>query len=346
MMRRPGFHWSGLAVWSALLAAAMPAAETNLPPSPPGPRYQNVTADVQWRHLSPVEYFRGLLGMSPGERERALARKSPADRTVLLAKLREYEALPRGIREARLCQTELHWELSGLMKLAPRDRTNRLAEVSPLYLPMIEELLRQWDKVPAGLQKALLEKQSFISVYLRMQGAPAAARQEILDKLSPEGRAHWAEEMDRWQALPEEQRAELCAQFQRFCSLSGQEQQETVAALPDAERRETEKALRAFDRLPPAQRAQCINSFRKFATLAPGERNQFLKNAARWDAMTSHERQLWRELVHTLPPMPPGFSSELPPMPPGFQEGMPPLPPLPPSVTAPVIIALSTNRAR
>ena len=171
MMRRPGFHWSGLAVWSALLAAAMPAAETNLPPSPPGPRYQNVTADVQWRHLSPVEYFRGLLGMSPGERERALARKSPADRTVLLAKLREYEALPRGIREARLCQTELHWELSGLMKLAPRDRTNRLAEVSPLYLPMIEELLRQWDKVPAGLQKALLEKQSFISVYLRMQGA-------------------------------------------------------------------------------------------------------------------------------------------------------------------------------
>ncbi len=281
MMRRPGFHWSGLAVWSALLAAAMPAAETNLPPSPPAPRYQNVTAGVQLRHLSPVEYFRGLLGMSPGERERALANKSPADRTVLLAKLREYEALPRGIREARLCQTELHWELSGLMKLAPRDRTNRLQEVSPLYRPMVEGLLRQWDKAPAELQKALLEKQSFIGIYLRMQGAPAAARQEILDE-------------------------------------------------------------QAFDRLPPAQRAQCINSFSKFATMAPGERIQFLKNAARWDAMTSHERQLWRELVHTLPPLPPG----LPPMPQGFEQGMPPVPPLPPNVTAPVIIARSTKQAR
>ena len=285
MMRRPGFHWSGLAVWSALLAAAMPAAETNLPPAPPALRYQNVTAGVQLRHLSPVGYFRGLLGMSPGERERALAGKPPADRKILLAKLREYEALPRGIREARLCQTELHWELSGLMKLAPRDRTNRLQEVSPLYLPMVEDLLRQWDKVPADLQKALLEKQSFIDVYLRMQGAPAAARQGILDK-------------------------------------------------------------QAFDRLPPAQRAQCINSFGKFATMTPGERIQFLKNAARWDAMTSHERQLWRELVHTLPPMPPmppGFPSGLPPMPPGFEQGMPPPPP---NVTAPVIIARSTNQAR
>jgi hypothetical protein len=281
-MMRPGIHWPGLAAWSALLAAAMPAAETNLPPVRPAPRYQNITAGVQLRHLSPVEYFRGLLGMSPDERERALAGKSPADREILLAKLREYEALPRGIREARLCQTELHWELSGLMKLAPRDRTNRLQEVSPLYRPMVEGLLRQWDKVPAGLQKALLEKQRFIGVCLRMQGAPAAARQEILDK-------------------------------------------------------------QAFDRLPPAQRAHCINSFRKFAALSPGERIQFLKNAARWDAMTSHERQLWRELVHTLPPLPPGFPSDLPPLPPGFEQGMPPLPP---NVTAPVIIARSTNQAR
>ena len=80
--------------------------------------------------------------------------------------------------------------------------------------------------------------------------------------------------------------------------------------------------------------------------MAPGERIQFLKNAARWDAMTSHERQLWRELVHTLPPMPPGFPSGLPPMPPGFEQGMPPPPPLPPNVTAPVIIARSTNQAR
>jgi hypothetical protein len=211
MMRRPGFHWSGLAVWSALLAAvmpaAMPAAETNLPPAPPAPRYQNVTACVRLRHLSPVEYFRGLLGMSPGERERALANRSPADREFLLAKLREYEALPREIREARLCQTELHWALSGLMKLAPGDRTNRLKEVSPLYRPMVENLLRQWDKVPADVQKALLEKQSFIGVYLRMQGAPAAARQEIPDKQA----------FDR---LPPAQRTQCINSFRKFAAMT------------------------------------------------------------------------------------------------------------------------------
>jgi hypothetical protein len=323
-----------------LLAAALLAAETNLPQS------QNVVAGVPWRHLPPVEYFRGLLGMSAGERERELANKSPADRAILLAKLQEYEALPRAIREARLCQTELHWELSGLMKLAPDHRANRLKEVSPLYRPMVESLLQEWDQVPADQQKTLLEKQSFIGLYLRMQGSPAAVQQEILDKLPPERRAHWAEEMNRWQALPEERRAELCGQFQRFCSLSGPEQKETVNALSDDERQEMEKALQAFDRLPPAQRTLCINSFRKFATMAPGERIQFLKNAARWDAMTSHERQLWRDLVHILPPAPPGFPSGLPPMPPGFSMHMPPMPPMPPSVTAPVIIAQSTNELR
>jgi hypothetical protein len=353
MMRRHGIHWSGLAVLGALLAAAMQAMETNLPPSPPAPQYQNVTAGVRFRHLSPVAYFRGLLGMSPEERDRALAGKPPADRAILLSKLREYEALPREIREARLCQTELHWELSGLMKLAPRDRTNRLQEVSAPYRPMIEGLLRQWDGVPADLQKALLEKQSFIGVYLRMQGAPAAAQQEILDKLSPERRAHWTEEMDRWQALPENQRTELCAQFQRFCSMSGQEQKETVNAVPEAERQEMEEALRIFDRLPPAQRTQCINSFRKFATMTPAERTQFFKNAARWNTMTSHERQLWREMVHALPPMPPGFPPDMPPMPPdmprtqpGFQKSAPPMPPMPPSVTTPVVLARSTKEGQ
>jgi hypothetical protein len=338
-------HWPVLALWSALLAPA-PALETNPPPLPPPPRYQNVAAGVQLRHLSPVEYFRGLLGMSPAERERALANRTPADRQLLLAKLREYEALPRGIREARLCQTELHWELSILMKLPPPDRAARLQEVSPLYRPAVEGLLREWDTVPASLQKALLEKQSFIGIYLRMQAAPPAQQRVILNQLPPERRAHWTEEMGRWQALPQQQRADLCAQFQRFCSMTSQEQKETVDALSDADRQEMEEALQAYDRLPLAQRALCIRSFSKFATMTPAARNQFLQNAARWDAMTPRERQLWRDLVHALPPMPPGIPDDLPPMPSGLDQNLPPMPPLPLNVTAPVIIARVPNQAR
>jgi hypothetical protein len=336
-MRRPLIHWSSLAACGMLLAAAMPALQTNAPPFPPALPPPNALARAQRHHLSPVEYFRALLGMNAEEREQALAGRSPSDRAVLLAKLQEYEAMPRPIREARLCQTELHWELSDLMKLAPGARTNRLREVSARYRPMVESLLQQWDAVPVNTQKELLERQNFIGLYLRMQGSPAAAQKEILDKLPPGRRAHWAEEMDRWQALPEKERAELCAQFQRFCAMSGEEQKETVGPLSDVERQAMEKALRAFDRLPPEQRARCINSFRKFATMGPSERTQFLKNAARWEAMTLHERQLWRELVQKLPPMPP-LPPGMPSLPP-----MPPLPPLPPNVTAPVIIALSPN---
>ena len=76
--------------------------------------------------------------------------------------------------------------------------------------------------------------------------------------------------------------------------------------------------------------------------MAPEERAEFLKNAARWDAMTADERQLWREMVHTLPPMPPPPSEvlrNLPPMPPGFPGGFPPMPPMPPNVTTPVVVA-------
>ena len=68
-------------------------------------------------------------------------------------------------------------------------------------------------------------------------------------------------------------------------------------------------------------RQQCMESFEKFAAMAPEERNQFLQNAAKWEAMTAHERQLWRRLVGELPPMPPGMPAMppgMPPMPPGF----------------------------
>jgi hypothetical protein len=323
-----------------LLAVTLPAIETSPPPSPAAS-----SGAQRLSRLSPVEFFRGLLGMSAEERKRALAGRSAADQEVILAKLQEYESMPKAIREARLCQTELHWELSDLMKLPPAARSNRLKEVSALYRPMVDVLLKQWDEVPAKTQKALLERQSFIGLYLRMQGGTAAAQQKIIDSLPPARRAHWAEEMSRWQALPGQQRADLCSQFERFCSLSGPEQKNTVDALSEAERREMENVLQTFNRLPAAQRNQCINSFQKFATMGADERALFLKNAARWDAMTSRERQLWRELVRTLPPlppMPPDFPPGLPPLPPD----VPPLPPMPPNVTTPVVVAKSPNDAR
>jgi hypothetical protein len=332
-MPRHKFHWMG----ALLLTVGAQAQEAQLPPAPPPLRYQQVADGVQLRHLSPVEYFRGLLGMSPDERARVLANKSPEDRKLILAKVKEYEALPRDIREARLRQTELRWELLELMKLSPSARAARLREISVLDLPMIQSQLRQWDEVPADAQKALLEKEGFLSVYLRLQAASPEGQAEIIASLPAPRRVHWAGELERWQALPEARRAELCGQFQRFCSLSVPQQQQTVEALSESERQEMEKALRAFNQMPPQQRAICIASFGKFATMAPEERNQFFQNAARWESMSSRERQLWRELVHNLPPMP-----SMPPMPPDFPLHYPPFPP----GAQPGLAAASTNQWR
>lgn len=340
-MRTIRFHLTAMAVAGALLGMTAWGAEFSAANSP---GHGNNSGSAS--RLSPVEYFRGLLGMTPSERDRILARKPAADRALILAKIHEYEALPRQVREARLCQTELHWELTTLMKLSPAERSNRLDEISVLYRPLVGGLLQQWDKVPGATQKALLEKESFIGTYLRLQGSSAAVRQEILDKLPPERRSHWAGEMDRWQALPTEERAELCAQFQRFFSLSDEAQKETISTLPAADRKETEEALHAFDALPGGEREDCIRSFRKFATMDPQDRAQFLNNAARWESMTTHERQVWRDLVKRLPPDPPGLTSNIPPMPPGFAEAQWPMPPMPPSVISPVIIARSTNVPR
>lgn len=292
-----------------------------LPPLPPH-WYQKVTNGVTLNHLTPVAYFRGLLGMTPAERERVLADKSEEKRRQVLAKVREYEALPREVREERLVQTDLHWRLLQLLRLDPAERKDRLREISPIYQPMILSPLAQWDGLPGDVRKALLEKEAFLRTYVQWQGHSPVAQADILARLPLEQRARWMEELHRWQALPDDRREELSRAFRQFFYLTEEEKQETIQALSETERRQMEQTLQSFADLPPALQRQCVDSFSKFAAMSTEERGLFLQNAAKWDAMTPPERQLWRTLVNKLPPMPPmppGFyQSKLPPMPPGW----------------------------
>jgi hypothetical protein len=316
---------------AALTAWGQTLQTTNSGPPMPPRWYQHVTNGVTLNHLTPVAYFRGLLGMTPAERERVLADKSEEKRKQVLAKVREYEALPREVREARLFQTELHWRLLELLRLNPAERKARLQEISPLYLPMILAPLAHWDNLPDDMRKALLEKESFLRTYLQWQGHSAEAQAEILGRLPKEQRARWMEELNGWRVLPESRREELSRAFRQFLYLTEAEQQQTIQALSESERRQMEQALHSFANLPPAQQRQCVESFSKFAAMSAEERSQFLQNAAKWEAMAVPERQLWRTLVNKLPPMPPvppGFyQSKLPPMPPGWHQAQarPPL---------------------
>jgi hypothetical protein len=310
-MRRTAHHFSSIFLLAASLAAMPASAETNLSAAPTVPApwpphwYQTVTGGLTLTNLTPVAYFRGLLGMTPAERERMLAGQPEERRAQVLAKVREYEALPREVREERMRQTELHWHLLNLLPLDPAGRNERLKEVSPLYLPVLLSQLAQWDRLPEAMRKALLANKSFLRAYVQQQERSPSRQKDMFGLLPAQQRADWAQALDRWQELPESRREELCQAFRQFFCLSGEERKETVQALSETERRQMEEALRSYADLPPEKQRQCVESFSKFAEMSAEERSQFLQNAAKWEAMNEHERQLWRTLVVKLPPMPP-----------------------------------------
>src|SRR5580692_5677318 len=102
-MRTAAFQLTILLILGAGLDAPCQTAQTNttrpsLPPLPPH-WYQTVANGVTLHYLTPVAYFRGLLGMTPEERERVLADKSEREQQQVLAKVQEYQALPREVRE-------------------------------------------------------------------------------------------------------------------------------------------------------------------------------------------------------------------------------------------------------
>jgi hypothetical protein len=329
-MRGTASHLSRILLLGAALAAMgqseRPNSQVAPPPPPLPPRwYQTVTNGVTLTNLTPVTYFRGLLGMTPAERERMLAGQPATRRIQVLAKVREYEALPRDVREERMRQTDIHWYLLNLMRLEPAQRKEQLKEITPLYQPMLMFQLAQWDQLPEVIRQALLEKESFLSKYVQWQDHSPAGQKNIVDQLPPEQRADWAQELNRWQALPERRREELSQAFRQFFYSSGEERKETIQALSEEQRRQMEQTLQSYADLPPALQRLCVDSFSKFAVMSAADRNQFLQNAAKWEAMTERERELWRTLVNKLPPMPPGF----------YQSKTPPLPPLPPGMPMP-----------
>ena len=287
------------------------------PPLPPPIQYKTVAPGVTLRQTSPILYFRGILGMTPAERERALANKPADSKKILLAKVEEYLALPVDIREARLRQTQLRWEVTELNNLAPADR-------------------------PAFIKEAALEDRSLLEDYARWMTNSPAGKNEMLDKLSAERYAALTKALAQWDAVPEPERLQRSAAFGQFFEENQTRQQKTLNAFTDAERHTIEMALKQFAGLPEAQRKNCIQSFEKFASMDPARRDDFLKNAALWETMTPKERGLWRALVQRYPslPPPPGFRSPpAPPLPPGMI--LPP--PMPPGMTPPAMATASVQ---
>ena len=255
-------------------------------------------------YKTPAEYFRELLEMGPRERAQALADRSGPQRKLLEGRLREYDALTKEQREARLKQFELDCHLLGLMRAAPTNRAARLALV-PAYLRQdVDERLRQWDRLSPAQQQEALEYETTANYFLRVRPLtpPVPAVSSTLDTPPVPG--------------AEEKPGRLAEHLTQFLELSNREQRRTLDALPVQEREAMEQTLRAFAKLTAEQRKICIGSFEKFSRMDKEQRDQFLKLAARWRAMSPRERETWRTLMQIVPSSPSASSSPVP-LPPG-----------------------------
>jgi len=285
---------------AGLFSAVIPASGADstrlLPPSPPA-----VPAVA-----SRIDYFRQLFAAQPAERELLLAGKTPEQRQVLLNSLREYEALSVHERELRLLALELRLHLYALMRQAPTNRSARLAVVPDSVLPLVRERLHRWDQYNATEQAALLENEKAVRAILSLdQGSPGTVARPTPQQLS-----QIEKDIARWKELPPEQQQRIYEHFQTIFELRNFKEDRAFEKLNEAERQQIEKTLATFRQLPKIQRDICISNFHKFADMSPVQRRQFLVDAGMWSQMMPEERQLWRDLVKRVPP--------LPPLPPGF----------------------------
>jgi hypothetical protein len=272
---------------------------------------------------SPVEFFRELLVMSPGERVKALADRPVESRRQILAKVREYLAYRPEQRELRLQVTELRWYLWPLMLHSPTNRAEQLARIPEPQRKLVADRLQEWDQLAPDVQTELRENEATLRYFTELSAASDVQKTNLANSISAPRRKKLEEGVRQLQAMPEEQRRKLLARFDRFFDLTPAEKAKALGSLSEPEQRQIEKTLRQYGQLSPEQRDQCIRSFAKFASLSLEERQQFLKNAEHWKLMTPDERQAWRELVSRLEFQPP-----MPPMPGGVMPRRPPMPPL------------------
>jgi len=309
-----------LALSFGFLAAAQP--ETT-PPQSGQPvrevRSTSVQEDLPPLPETPVDRFREMLKLPEPARERLLASRTEPQRQALMRKIREYELMSAVEREFRLRLVQLRWHLLSLMQTPLESRGRRLAAVPERDRDLIEQRLREWDRLTPELQKEFLENETTIHYFLRLQSSTPEQQQVLLQSFSQDRRSDLDKKMSRLKSLPAEKRLRMYQQFHHFFELDSQEQQKTLRTLSESERQQMEKSLQQFSELSNEQRRHCLDSFSKFVSMTPQERQQFLQNAQRWQMMSSPQRQVWRELVENvpgLPPLPPEFN--MPPSPPTF----------------------------
>ena len=276
-----------------LLGLSATAAEpTQVAPPLPAPR-------------SPVQTFRELLAAPVAQRQAYLARKSPAARELIEAKLREFESLNGPERELRLELAQLQHFLSPLLAVESPQRGPLLAAVPEELRTMIGERLRAWDALSPEARREIRESEQSLSHFIRLETTDPGRLAAVVAGASASVRPEVEAQLQRWLALSAEERARKTAGFQQFFNLTDREQARTLKRLDDTDRARMEATLASFEQLPPAQRQRCVEAFRQFASFTPERRAEFLRDAEKWQALSAAERAAWRRLVQRAADQPP-----------------------------------------
>lgn len=284
------------------------------PPSIPGPtagigqsQPAGAALVVTNAPQDPIEIFRQLLAANAAERQKALAAKPDLKRKYLQEKLLEYDRLSSKEKESRLQMLQLRNYLEPLMRLPAESRAAKLAAVPAQYAKLVQDRLAEWDLLPPPLQKEVLDTEITRRYFTRLQNNGAVVSDDTWKLFPPEKRQELEDEITKLQITPPEMRQQLFDRFDRFFEYTEGEKRKTMDALSEPERRQAIEAIDAVNKYPAQQRKKFITAFQKVTDMTPAERQKFLKNAERWQAMSTEERRAWRELVATLPPLPPGM---------------------------------------
>lgn len=305
-----------MAVFAVLMMGVLGAGAENPPVPPPVPMQTTL-------QKSPVELFRELLAMNADEREKKLASRPAGNRTAILAKLREYEAMEQGEREIRLQVTQLRWDLLRMVNLSAEERSNLMLQLPDREREPLKARLAEWDTLPVAVQSEVLDyeknlEKSRAAKFVPATNSVADTGAPPMPPVIPNGTA---QVFEHFRKLPMAERQQVAVSCRHFFELTEEEKQKTLGLIPAQSRVEASKALKNLSNLRPDQREKYFEAFQKFSEMSDGERREFVNNFVRWKNLTEEERRAWRNVVRKLeplPPMPPGIRGPLlpPPMPP------------------------------
>jgi hypothetical protein len=260
-----------------------------------------------------MQVFRELLNTTnAAAREALLNRRSPEQRRLFEQKLAEYEALTPAQRELRLTLTDLRHYLMLFLHLPEPWRETYLPQLPDAYRPLVAERLKAWDRLDEGTRRELLQNEDLLAYLVRLENIPPVPQGLFLHGLPPQRQRAMENALKLWGQIPPDRQQIMLQRFKQFFHLSETEQRQVLSALPPEQRQTPEKFLAALSRLPAGQREKYAEAVNRFLSLSPAQQEQFLRNAMTWRSLTPEQREIVREMVTKVPP--------LPPLPPGLLQ--------------------------